>query len=186
MKSTNESQPNSSVFIEVNPDQHLLSLLLACQPASLFVVSEALMPSIAAYAEQSGCLVTQVQPSTSGFSAESVLSQRPAEMAIVAGISNSLPKTKALAVVGSIRNVIATKIAAYEQQESEAGADSSLSCSDWYSLGFKKLATFPPISDNESWAGYQHAFGYDLNNYNHKRDWNNSKYWANPEMWDKY
>lgn len=42
-------------------------------------------------------------------------------------------------------------------------------------LGFKRL--IGPAD-----AG---CYGYDLDRYNHTRDWNNAKYWANPERWGK-
>ena len=29
------------------------------------------------------------------------------------------------------------------------------------------------------------CFGYDIESYNHTRDWNNPRYWANPERWGK-
>lgn len=42
-------------------------------------------------------------------------------------------------------------------------------------LGFKQLAGPADVG----------CYGYDLARYNHTRDWNNSKYWANPERWGK-
>lgn len=60
------------------------------------------------------------------------------------------------------------------------GSSGGLSENQFYGLGFKKIAEFPhpqyPLM----------AFEYNLRNYNHKRLWNNSKYWANPENFGKY
>ncbi len=30
------------------------------------------------------------------------------------------------------------------------------------------------------------SYGYKLEHYNHKREWNSPKHWANPENWGKY
>lgn len=50
---------------------------------------------------------------------------------------------------------------------------------EWISLGFKR----DPVPDPKS--SRTASFSYNLETYNHKRDWNNTRYWANPEHWDK-
>ena len=50
---------------------------------------------------------------------------------------------------------------------------------DFIGLGFRRQAE---LNDN----GYNRTlYTYNIDNYNHKRAWNNPKNWANPEMWDK-
>lgn len=43
-----------------------------------------------------------------------------------------------------------------------------------FGLGFKRIGPFE-----------LNFFGYDLSQYNHTRDWNNARFWANPERWGK-
>lgn len=50
---------------------------------------------------------------------------------------------------------------------------------EWISLGFKH-DTIPGQSGDQL-----DSYSYNLETYNHKRDWNNSRFWANPEHWDK-
>lgn len=49
----------------------------------------------------------------------------------------------------------------------------------WIALGFKgdplASGSVLPLA----------SFSYNLETYNHKRDWNNSRFWANPEHWNK-
>lgn len=47
----------------------------------------------------------------------------------------------------------------------------------YLAMGFRKEKT----SDRTPYLRYS----YNLDNYNRKRDWNNSRFWANPENWHK-
>ncbi|MGB0958375.1 MAG: DUF6231 family protein [Litorivicinus sp.] len=76
---------------------------------------------------------------------------------------------KATAMLGRLRNQYAEQIALWIDRPSADDLEPLLG------LGFKTL-TGPPD------AG---CYGYDLDTYNHRRDWNNPKYWANPERWGK-
>lgn len=53
------------------------------------------------------------------------------------------------------------------------------SLTDFIGLGFRRQARF----DGETHSST--LYTYNINNYNHKREWNNPRFWANPEMWDK-
>ena len=76
---------------------------------------------------------------------------------------------KAIAMLGRLRNQYAEQIALWIDHPSADDLEPLLG------LGFKALAGPPD-------AG---CYGYDLDTYNHRRDWNNPKYWANPERWGK-
>lgn len=51
------------------------------------------------------------------------------------------------------------------------------------SLGFQRLHCFTRGVDSQS--GLE-CYGYNLDRYNHKREWNTPRFWANPENWGKY
>ncbi len=48
------------------------------------------------------------------------------------------------------------------------------------SMGFKR-----GVSSTKA-AATVSSYHYDIDHYNHKRQWNTPKYWANPENWGKY
>lgn len=50
---------------------------------------------------------------------------------------------------------------------------------DFIALGFRRQGAV-------GLAGSQQTlYTYNLDSYNHKRQWNNARHWANPEMWGK-
>ncbi len=55
-------------------------------------------------------------------------------------------------------------------------------------LGFKRQNQFLPSAqlDETSNGLMQESYGYNLDQYNRKREWNSPKFWANPENWGKY
>lgn len=78
---------------------------------------------------------------------------------------------RAIALVGLIRNQLNAKILII------TGRDAPLSFQDLLGLGFQRSF----VND----VG-QALYTYDIANYNKKRDWNNSRFWANPENFNKY
>lgn len=86
----------------------------------------------------------------------------------------SLAEGKTL--LGQIRNFGALHIAVLVDD------NSAWSFNDFISLGFRKQQEFLPECDqSRSYTLYT----YNLDSYNHKRTWNNARFWANPDMWNK-
>lgn len=50
---------------------------------------------------------------------------------------------------------------------------------EWISLGFKRDL----LPENNALG--KDSYHYNLETYNYKRDWNNTRFWANPEHWNK-
>ena len=76
-------------------------------------------------------------------------------------------------LLGQLRNYGTHQIAVV------IGADHGWEFRDFIGLGFRRQA----ILDDKGSA--LTLYTYNIDNYNHKRAWNNPKNWANPEMWDK-
>lgn len=49
-------------------------------------------------------------------------------------------------------------------------------------LGFQRRHVFSREQNKDALECY----GYNLDRYNHQREWNNPRFWANPENWGKY
>jgi len=85
---------------------------------------------------------------------------------------NQLEHTKMIEVIGVLRNHLNAKMLILSNEAS------TLSFSDMLSLGFKR-------EQQEDESGLT-LYSYDIANYNKKREWNNSRFWANPEHFNKY
>lgn len=96
------------------------------------------------------------------------------DLAIISNITETLPKAQALEWLGFVRNAHAQRVIVISEQSSSSLQGWQIT--DYLSLGMKHLITV----DN-----YQ-LFSYAIENYQLKRDWLNSKFWANPENFDKY
>lgn len=84
----------------------------------------------------------------------------------------ALPLKELRACIGLLRNLLSERVWVLVEQE-------YCSNEEWISLGFKRDSI--PGAGTCSIA----SFSYNLETYNHKRDWNNTRFWANPENWDK-
>ena len=84
---------------------------------------------------------------------------------------NQLEHTKMIEVIGVLRNHLNAKILIL------CNGESPLSFSDMLSLGFKR--------EQQDESGLT-LYSYDIASYNKKREWNNSRFWANPENFNKY
>ncbi len=111
---------------------------------------------------------------TTPYTLEHLAKIKPIDLAIVSEITDSLPKTTATEFLGMIRNyhashiIVITKIA-------QASCEQWL-LADFLAMGMKHIANT---------TEYQ-IFSYAIESYQPKRDWLNSRFWANPENYDKY
>lgn len=94
---------------------------------------------------------------------------------IVSDILENLSKQEIIQTLAGYRNALVEAILVIVPDEKTIWEST-----DFYSLGFKKLARFPHAKHPLQ------AFEYNLRTYNHKRLWNTPKYWANPENFGKY
>ncbi|SES88692.1 MULTISPECIES: DUF6231 family protein [Marinobacter] len=96
----------------------------------------------------------------------------PHDLALVADTLESMDRTTGTQLLGQLRNLGNRQIAVLVSNTSE------WRLTDLVALGFTRQAGGDGRSSHS-------LYTYNIDTYNHKRDWNNPKYWANPEMWDK-
>lgn len=77
--------------------------------------------------------------------------------------------------LAAIRNALVPSILVLVREHTPGWTDA-----DFYGLGFRHTARFPHKD------GTLLAYEYHIATYNPKRDWNNSRFWANPENFGKY
>ncbi len=166
--------------------EHLLLQLKEYRPSSIiFLSSDQPCAAIKQWAEKNSCLTTTLNHQQT-FPKNLIRH----EFAIVYDYLNHLDKNTALQRLGLLRNLYSHRIWVVNN-------NSECQFNDFIGLGFHRQITFRELSSETDNRLTEHplelkennqvtCYGYDLASYNHKRSWNNSKYWANPENWNKY
>ncbi|MDL0431880.1 DUF6231 family protein [Marinobacter sp. TBZ242] len=95
------------------------------------------------------------------------------DLALVTGVLEQLPRDEGELLLGQLRNYGTHQIAVLVE------SDGGWSFTDFIALGFRRQAE---LTNNGKTST---LYTYNIDNYNHKRAWNNPDNWANPEMWDK-
>lgn len=92
------------------------------------------------------------------------------DLAVVMDIEQ-LESETLYALLGTLKNVLSEKIWVLTPRNSR------WQLMDFIALGFRQ----DPLPNSSS----VNSYSYNLETYNHKRDWNNPRFWANPEQWHK-
>lgn len=95
------------------------------------------------------------------------------DLALITGVLERLPRDEGELLLGQLRNYGTHQIAVVVEP------DRGWSFTDFLALGFRRQAEL--CCDGNASTLYT----YNIDNYNHKRAWNNPDNWANPEMWGK-
>ena len=97
-----------------------------------------------------------------------------AELAIVSDLTETVSKPQAAIWLGTLRNAYAQKIMLIA--DLNKAAEKGWQFTDYLALSMKHIASYE----------HYHFFSYAITTYQIKKDWLNSKFWANPENFDKY
>ena len=116
----------------------------------------------------------QTQALNSPFGVEQLTSLQSIDLAIVSEVVDTLTKLEAIQWLGTLRNRHAPHIVIIS--DSEASNQQGWQLSDYLALGMMHIKS----------TKTHHVFSYAIENYQRKKDWLNSKNWANPENHDKY
>lgn len=95
------------------------------------------------------------------------------DLALVTDCLEHLSHSQGQTLLGQLRNYGTRQIAVLVRDTD------NWSLTDFIGMGFRRQAR---LEDDE---GHLTLYTYNIDNYNHKRDWNNPRFWANPEMWGK-
>ncbi|GAA6131924.1 DUF6231 family protein [Halopseudomonas sabulinigri] len=157
------------------PNATLLSILEHYQPARLLCVSQSRVPAIEAYCAAHPA--TQLVTSDQAPLQPAVANQRY-DLAIIADQLEHLPQRTGIELLAGLRNLSASRLAVLVDLVQAADWQEN----DFFALALQRRASFKGTGDNRTLSLYT----YDLADYKQVPDWLNSKYWANPEMFDKY
>lgn len=146
------------------PQDVLWNELQQQQPEHLLVYSDEEVPTLTHWSQEHHCSLTYVS------SPEALETLARFDLAIV--LDWPMNSSKALQALAKIRNLHSHKIWLLTTSNSLQPEPSLIG------LGFKREVIF----DDQKLCSY----GYNLDHYNRRREWNSPKHWANPENWGKY
>jgi len=108
------------------------------------------------------------------FSLEQLTKLPHIDLAIISDVLESTPKEQAIEWLSMLRNGYAQQLIVIMDNTHTATKNWQLT--DFLALGFNTL-----FSDSRF-----AIYSYNIENYRPKKDWLNSRFWANPENYDKY
>jgi hypothetical protein len=147
----------------------LQPLISQIQPRSLLVAGETVHDCVKELND------TRSTKLTSPFSQQQLLSIQAVDLAIVSDITETLSVQQGQQWLGMLRNQFAPHIILVS--DTQRAAAQGWQFTDLIALGLKHIA-----GDAE---GLQ-IYSYAIDSYQGKKDWLNSRFWANPENYDKY
>jgi hypothetical protein len=117
---------------------------------------------------------TRSQVLKTPFSLEQLADLPQIDLAIVSDLLETLTKEQSIEWLSMLRNGHAQQLILITSKAAEKQQGWQLT--DYLALGFNQL-----FSDSNS-----AVYSYNIVSYRPKRDWLNSRFWANPENYDKY
>lgn len=118
---------------------------------------------------------TKLQHLTTPFNQQQLQTLAPVDLAVISHLTESLDKAMAQQWLGMIKNRYAPHVLLISHPD--IAKNQGWMFTDYLAMGFRH------IGGTED--GLQ-IFSYAIENYQPKRDWLNSRFWANPDMYDKY
>ena len=159
--------------MSATPTHALLGILDQYQPERLLCISSDPIPAVTAYIKaHPECKLIE----TAQVPLPDDLANQRYDLAIVADQLERLDKRQGIELLAGLRNLSVSRMAVLVELAEAAEWESN----DFYGLAMQRDARF------EKDGRCLTLFSYDLAEYKTVPDWLNSKYWANPENFDRY
>lgn len=144
-------------------------LLTAFAPKSLLLAGELAIASVQSRQD------TRSRQLTTPFRQQQLHDLQQVDVAVISDLTETMPVAHGQQWLGSLRNVFAPHVILIS--DPEKAQQQGWQFADFLALGLHQVA----ISDSGL-----HLYSYAIENYQPKRDWLNSRFWANPENFGKY
>lgn len=159
--------------MSATPTSALLAILDQYRPSQLLCISSQPVPAVDAYcAEHPDCKVTATDQAP--LSPE--LANQRYDLAVVADQLERVDMRTGIELLAGLRNLSVSRMAVLVDLQ----AATEWQDNDFFGLAMQRHARFE--KDERCLT----LFTYDLADYKSVPDWLNAKYWANPELFDKY
>jgi hypothetical protein len=158
--------------------EQTLALIAEIKPNTLLVLSPTMFELLTAAKPNCQVLILDITSIPTENLAEQLNGLiQDINLVLIGDEIESLDSSSARQVIGQLRNTLNAQILAL------LSSSAPLDFADMIGLGFKREANeLRPTHEKNRMTLYT----YDITNYNKKREWNNSRFWANPENFDKF
>lgn len=144
-------------------------LLAAFAPKSLLLAGELAIASVQPRQD------TRSRQLTTPFRQQQLRDLQQVDVAVISDLTETMAVAHGQQWLGSLRNVFAPHVILIS--DPEKAQQQGWQFADFLALGLHQVA----ISDSGL-----HLYSYAIENYQPKRDWLNSRFWANPENFGKF
>jgi len=173
--------------MNLSPDQLLTNLLDEHKPKSILLVGSETPPAIQQYLDGKNDNSVKLQI----LSDTSLLSNIESrfDFCLITPELIQQDKRSGIELLAGIRNRLCHHIYLFIPLNESGSAIEDWTEKDLFGLGLKRLAQFNStvisLQEEENKDPILHCFAYQIESYIKKRDWNNARFWANPEQFDK-
>lgn len=178
--------------MNLSPDQLLTNLLDEHKPQSILVVGSEKPPAIQHYLDHQNGEQSDERIRVEVLSDTSLLSaiEIRFDFCLITPELIQQDKQSGIELLAGIRNRLCHHIYLFIPLNESGAEIEDWTEKDLFSLGLKRLAQFnaPPSNPEKTKniAPILHCFAYQIESYIKKRDWNNARFWANPEQFGKH
>ena len=176
--------------MNISPDQLIANILEQHQTKSLLLFGSEQPPAVKKYLQlQSDSIQIQNIDKLSTLANLANLETR-FDLCLIAPELAKQDKQSGIELLAGIRNRFCHHIYLFIPLGKTSIEKTNWQESDLFSLGLKRLAEFKQKSSKPQIAGTSepvlNCFAYQIESYIKKRDWNNARFWANPEQFGKH
>ena len=174
--------------MNLSPDQLLTNLLDDHQPKKLLLVGGEKPPAIQQYIDSQNDNSIDLTTLTDPSLLSNIESRF--DFCLITPDFIEQDKQGGIELLAGIRNRLCHHIYLFIPLSETASTVEGWTEKDLFSLGLKRLAQFESkesnLEEDNNTAPILNCFAYQIESYIKKRDWNNSRFWANPEQFDKH
>jgi hypothetical protein len=176
--SSYQLQTDDTMYPETEQTE-LQALIHQFQPQQILSIGPAGQELFTSYLV--GCLECSLQECISVPTLEQLDGYGRYDLVFVSHVLESMPKSQAEQLIARLRDLHSERlIIVLPIGKDWPGHASHWQQTDMLGLGFSRVAKF------QYKQHLVHIYAFDIASYKTTPEWLNSKYWANPEMFDKY
>lgn len=150
----------------------------AARPRTLLALGAPARQALGGYAARAECVITAIEHGDWLTEVDRLASF---DLVFVAGVVEHLPKAEAVTLLGRLRDLHTRRLYLLVPLGTAwPGHASVWEQNDLIALGMEQVGVCA-----EAERPLQ-LYKFDLHTYKRTPEWFNSKYWAHPELWDKY
>ncbi|MFK7730636.1 MAG: DUF6231 family protein [Pseudomonadales bacterium] len=159
---------------ELSPLQSLANIIHSLECRTVLLCSHSQLEGLGSLCAEMNCDLSVVLADQDQMP---VIPMQRFDLVVVADYLEHHSQSEGATVIARLRNLHSNHIAVFQQDRAQGIWPESA----FFALALKHQHRFEYADSNAL-----HLYTYDIESYNHKRTWNNARFWANPENFGRY